>query len=77
MTEGIDLFEDWESIPNDVREVLDKHQDDFESGNYSGLNKALKKLEKLGYTFDYYLDGVAYDLRPIGTLGRVESDSVH
>lgn len=71
MTNGIDLFEDYESIPNDVREVLNKHQDDFENGDYIGLNKALKKLEKIGYTFDYYLDGVAYDLRPIGTIGRV------
>jgi hypothetical protein len=74
---AIDLFEDWESIPANVRIILDKHQDDFESGNYAGLNKALKKLEKIGYTFDYYLDGIAYDLRPIGTLGKVESDSVH
>ena len=75
--ETIDLFEDYTNIPPKVQAILDKHQDDFESGNYNGLNKALEKLEKIGYTFDYYLDGMAYDLRPIGTMGKVESNSIH
>jgi hypothetical protein len=77
MNKGIDLFEDYTNIPPNVQTILDKHQNDFESGSYEGLNKALKKLEKIGYTFEYYLDGVAYDLRPIGTMGKVESDIIH
>ena len=38
--------------------------------------EALEKLEKIGYTFDYYLDGIAYDLRPIGTMGKVELEAL-
>jgi len=71
--EGINLFEDYENIPPKVQKILDKYEDDFINGDYQGMTKALKELEKIGYTFEFYLDGVAYDLRPIGTKGKVES----
>jgi len=69
---GVDLFEDYENIPPKVQRILDKYQDGFEDGDYAELSKALKELEKIGYTFEYYLDGQAYDLRPIGTKGKME-----
>jgi hypothetical protein len=68
--EEIDLFEDYENIPDNVQAILEKHEDSFETGNYKGLEKALKELNKIGYTFDYYLDGQAYNLRPIGSKGK-------
>jgi hypothetical protein len=69
---GIDLFEDYENIPADVQEVLDRNEDAFVDGDYKGLEKAHRELESIGYTFEYYLDGQAYDLRPIGTKGKSE-----
>lgn len=62
----IDLFEDYENIPPEIQEILDFYEDDFVDGNYNGLSKALKEVEAKGYTFEYYLDGEAYGLRPIG-----------
>jgi hypothetical protein len=62
--EFIDLFEDYENIPPKVQKILDKYEEDFEDGNYQGLNKAHAELGKIGYTFEFYLDGVAYGLRP-------------
>jgi hypothetical protein len=70
--EGIDLFEDYENIPADVQDILDRYSEDFEDGNYSGMEEALMQLESIGYTFDYDLNGIAYDLRPIGTKGKSE-----
>lgn len=70
--EEIDLFEDYENIPDNVQAILEKHEDDFETGNYKGLEKALKEMNKIGYTFDYYLDGQAYNLRPMGSKGKHE-----
>jgi hypothetical protein len=70
--QGINLFEDYENIPENVQDILDKYAEDFEDGNYEGLSKATTDLEKIGYTFEYGLDGEAYDLRPIGTKGKSE-----
>ena len=62
----VDLFEDYKNIPPNIQEILDKYSEDFEDGNYEGLAKALKEVEAKGYTFEYYVDGLAYGLRPIG-----------
>jgi len=64
--ERIDLFEDYENIPERVQVVLDTYQDAFENGDYKQLAIANRTLERIGYTFDYGLDGQAYGLRPIG-----------
>lgn len=71
---GIDLFEDYTNIPAKVQTILDKYEDAFVDGDYKQLEKANKELNKIGYTFEYYLDGQAYDLRPIGTKGKSEMD---
>ena len=62
--EIMDLFEDYENIPPKVQKILDKYEESFEDGDYQGLNKAHAELGKIGYTFEFYLDGVAYGLRP-------------
>lgn len=69
--EGVDLFEDYENIPTKVQKVLDKYAEGFEDGSYDELEKALSKLNAIGYTFDYDLDGQAYDLRKIGQKGKM------
>lgn len=62
----IDLFEDYENMPPKIAKIFDKYSEDFEDGNYKGLSMALKEMQQIGYTFEYYLDGQAYGLRPIG-----------
>lgn len=74
-TEGVDLFEDYEKIPSKVQKILDKYADAFEDGDYKELEKATKELSKIGYTFEYGLDGQAYDLRKIGQKGKSEEYS--
>jgi len=59
-----DLFETPELIPSEVQAVLDTFNED--SNIYWELDKILNQVEKLGYTFEYYLDAVPYGLRPIG-----------
>lgn len=62
MNEGIDLFEQWEQLPENVIEVLGKYS--FVD-TYQGCADFLKELEPLGYTFDYYLNAEPYNLRKI------------
>ena len=60
----VDLFEDYEKIPKNVKTVLDKYSKDFDEENYSGIKKAHTEIEKLGYTFEFYIDGSVFALRP-------------
>ena len=60
-----DLFETPELIPNEVQEVLETFDEDC-ANTYHELDRILKLIEPLGYTFDYYLDAEPYGLRPIG-----------
>jgi hypothetical protein len=61
--EDVDLFENYDNIPPKVQRVLTKHSEAFEEEDYDKLSKALSDMEKIGYTFEYGLDGVAYNLR--------------
>ena len=65
MEDDVDLFEDYENIPENVQSVLDKYAEVFEEGDYDGLKKVLSELEMIGYTFEYGLDGQAYNLRKL------------
>lgn len=70
--EGVDLFETPELIPAKVSAILEKYSEQLEEGDYRELEKAKSELEKIGYTFEYDLNGIAYDLRKIGEKGKSE-----
>lgn len=59
-----DLFETPELIPKNVQAILETFSD--EANAYWELERMLKQIELLGYTFDYGLDADPYGLRPIG-----------
>jgi hypothetical protein len=61
----VDLFEDYEKIPVKIQKILDNYEKAFIDGSYKGLTEALNEVRKHGYTFEFYLDGQAYGLRPI------------
>jgi hypothetical protein len=64
-TETIDLFEDIESLPEDVYKTILYYSNYDET--YYKAEELLEKLEKLNYTFDYDLDAIPYNLRQIKT----------
>lgn len=57
-----DLFETPELIPDEVGLILEALE---EGSSYEDLERILKKIKPLGYTFEYYLDAVPYGLRKI------------
>lgn len=62
----IDMFEDFDNLPQPIKSVFEKYeQETLEGFSYDILAKMLTECENLGYTFDYDLDAVPYDLRPI------------
>jgi len=57
-----DLFEIYETLPQEVQDVIEKYG---EVDTYTQCNNMLKELTALGYTFDYYLDAVPFNLQKI------------
>jgi hypothetical protein len=65
-----DLFNNVESLPQDVQSVLEKYQEDWED-TYENCANMQDELEELGYTFDYYLDATPYNLRKMEDGGMM------
>lgn len=57
----IDLFADYETLPQEVQDVLAKYEDWGES--YDECAAMLADMNKIGYTFEYYLTAEPYGLR--------------
>jgi hypothetical protein len=66
--EAIDLFETPDKLPKKVQKVLLKYENDNTS--FKICRKLLKELKPLGYTFEYGLDAMPYELRKIKTKSK-------
>jgi len=62
-SQQIDLFDVPELIPIDIMGILSTHNE--ETNQYKELARLTVELEKVGYTFDYYLDAEPYNLRKL------------
>jgi len=60
----VDLLETPDKIPADVVNALDQFERESERGcSYKACERLSYTLNRLGYSFDYDLDGEPYDLR--------------
>ena len=59
-----DLFATPELLPIEVQNVLSEYENKWDE-SYDMCREMKARLQALGYTFDYYLDAVPYDLRKI------------
>lgn len=62
-----DLFETPEKLPKKVLDVLNRYN--LEDPTYLTLEKMLVELNSMGYTFDYYLDCIPFNLRKLKPYG--------
>lgn len=58
----VDLFEQFETLPQRVKDVICIYN---ESTNYEELDEMIEELELLGYTCEYSLDYVPFNLKKI------------
>lgn len=64
--EEIDLFENHDDLPQEVKDVMEKHGATWEDKEpYKACRDLIKDLEKIGYTCEYGLDGVPQGLKKI------------
>jgi hypothetical protein len=61
----MDLFEYPETWPANLRAILARYM--AKEQNYSNLMQLETDLKKIGYSIEYGLDCVAYNLQNIGT----------
>lgn len=59
-----DLFENYENLPKNLLDILNKYQMN-EDLNYITIEKMLKEVNAIGYTFEYYLDCIPYNLQKL------------
>lgn len=65
-----DLFETPEKIPQEVNAILDKYREgDY---TYTELPKLQAELQKVGFTIDYCLDAIPYNLREVAPINEFE-----
>lgn len=59
----MDLFEHPELLPKEVQDIIDKYSE--MDTTYESCQNLVDDLEKVGYTCDYGLDGVPYELKKL------------
>lgn len=68
-----DLFENIESLPAEVQQVLSKYS--LEDETYENMESMIAELEPLGYTFEYGLDATPYGLKKIEKVEVISEDN--
>jgi hypothetical protein len=62
----IDLFNHYKTLPKEFQKLLLKWGDILaDQQTYTNCNKFLKAVGKHGYTFEYYLDAIPFNLTKI------------
>lgn len=64
LSDSVCLFERHDLQPPALARICGKYKH-FDSLDYRQCEVFLREVEVLGYTFEYGLDGVPFDLRPI------------
>ena len=59
----MDLFENIEALPVEVKAILDKYS--LMDNDYINCENLVKELNSVGYTCDYYLDAIPFDLQKL------------
>jgi len=59
----LDLFDFPKLIPFKVQEILDTFT--FDDNSYETCDELVKSLESIGYTCDYGLDAIPYELKKL------------
>lgn len=57
---------EYDNLPQEVKAILDTYNEHKDA--YKECERIIEELNKIGYTADYYLDGVLFDVKRIKKL---------
>lgn len=58
---GVCLFSNYELLPDHIEKIINSYNENKDP--YKECRRLLKELKPHGYTFEYYLDGVPFNLK--------------
>lgn len=58
-----DLFNDYDNLSGPIKDILDEYSEKDQT--YQNCENLLAECEAIGYTFDFYLDAVPFNLRKL------------
>jgi hypothetical protein len=62
----------YDNAPQEVKDILDTFDENKDS--YAECERIVNELNEIGWTADYYLDGVLFDLQNIEDFQILASD---
>lgn len=65
-----DLFNTPEILPQEVRDIIERYEE--MDNSYTMCRNLIEELEPHGYTCDYGLDGIPYELKKIKTMNNTK-----
>jgi len=61
--------EEYENLPQEIKNIVDSWDDNKDL--YAECNRIQKELEQKGWTCDYGLDGMVYDVKQVWHIDSV------
>lgn len=55
--------EDYDNLPDNVKDIINSFDEDLDS--YVECERIISELNLIGYTAEYYLDGVLFNITPL------------
>lgn len=53
--------EEYDNLPEEIKTIVDSYDEDGDL--YAECSRIQEELEQIGWTCDYYLDGIIYDVK--------------
>ena len=60
---NIDLFDDYDKLPPHIKDIIEKYSEC--DNDYKTCERFIAELKENGYTADYGLDAIPFDLKKI------------
>ena len=55
--------EEYDNLPDNVKDIINSFDEDLDS--YIECERIISELNLIGYTAEYYLDGVLFNITPL------------
>ena len=55
--------EEYDNLPDNVKDIINSFDEDLDS--YVECERIISELNLIGYTAEYYLDGVLFNITPL------------